>query len=142
VGIPLRARLSARLRSPWLDGELAEGIVSWRSAAHAARALQLTSDRHRRRLADSLDRLPRDAEQGRGRAGAAIRPCPEQVRDALPELLGLAARLRAGAPVAVGGVARLHRLLADGGGPCYTRGKRAELRRALQEVMERLEVRD
>jgi hypothetical protein len=46
--------LGARLHRRSLDRDLACGIAAWRSPAHAAREAQLTSARHRRRLAEWL----------------------------------------------------------------------------------------
>jgi hypothetical protein len=56
------AGLWARLRAPWLDRQLAAGVSSWHSRAHAARALQLTTHRTRRRLARVLEQLVERAE--------------------------------------------------------------------------------
>jgi len=78
------ARLLARLRAPWLDRQLAAGTVTWRSESHAARALQLSSDRRRRALARSLERLVTDAHQPPTPVKtAAILVCREQVLDAI-----------------------------------------------------------
>ena len=121
---PLRTRmvwLLARLRAFWLDRQLAAGVVPWHSKVHAARSLQLTSDRSRRALACSLEHL---VEQADGPPvhwrSAAVLPCRPQVSEARPVILAIAARLRATAPVDARGMARLRLLLTDGAGPCYT----------------------
>jgi hypothetical protein len=136
-----RDRIIARLRAPSLDGELTAGCASWRSPTHAARALQLTSDRHRRGLARSLEHLIERAEEPRARfPSAAVPPCREQVREAMPQLLAISSRLRSGEPVDAGGVARLRALLSDGAGPCYARSQPDALALALQTVSASLNV--
>src|SRR2546423_10873043 len=89
----LAVRVRARLHAPSLDRELASGIAPWRSPLHAARALALTSDRSRRGLARSLERLVEQAQCARSQSrGAVVYPCREQVLDALPALLTIAGR--------------------------------------------------
>jgi hypothetical protein len=130
------ASLLARVRAPWLDRQLAEGAAPWRSRAHAERALQLTSSKARQTLASGLDRLAADAAQPaeRYRWTPVVRPCREQVDDALPAIRALAARLRDREPVAARGMATLRVLLTDGAGPCYARSRRDALARALSPV--------
>jgi hypothetical protein len=134
----------AHLRAPWIDLQLAHGVAPWRSPTHAARALQLTTSRRRRGLAGGLERLVEDAEQPRGhfRYSGVIRPCREQVREALPVIFAIAARLRDGAPVDARGVARLRLVITDGAGPCYKPLHRNALKDALQAVSHRLDAYD
>jgi hypothetical protein len=141
-GPPRRTvRAKARLRAPWLDRSLAGGIASWRSPLHAARALQLTSERSRRRLARSLERLAEHARQSPGPfRGAEVTPCREQVSEALPVIVGIATLLRSGDPVDARGIARLKVLLADGAGPCYIKIRPNALTNALHETSEWLTV--
>ena len=124
---PRTVWLLAHLRALWLDRQLAAGVVPWHSKLHAARALQLTSDRSRRALACSLEHL---VEQADGPPvhwrPAAVPPCRPQVSEARPAILAIAARLRATAPVHARGMARLRLLLTDGTGPCYTPSGRAD----------------
>jgi hypothetical protein len=136
--------LLAHLRAPRLDRQLAAGSVPWRSPVHAARALQLTSDGHRRGLARSLERLVEHAEPPPGGPfrGSVVQPCREQVREALPLILMIAARLRSGAPVDARGVARLCALLSDGAGPCYSRSDPGALTGALETISQWLDVQD
>ena len=61
----LEDRLIARMLAPWLDGELARGLGTSLSEAHAARAEQLSTKRSRRALVVSLDRLVDQAENPR-----------------------------------------------------------------------------
>ncbi|MGZ4346360.1 MAG: hypothetical protein ACXVFB_04065 [Gaiellaceae bacterium] len=133
--------LGARLHHRALDRDLARGIAAWRSPAHAARASQLTSRRHRRRLADALDhvleatRLPPSC-QARG----VILPCRPSVRASAPQLIELAARLRSDEPVAAAGIVRLEVLLCDGAGPVYTPGHGDVLAGALSMAARWLDV--
>ena len=138
------ARVRARLRAPWLDRQLAMGAPTWCTPVHAARALQLTSDRSRRSLARSLARLVRDAEQRPVGpfGGGPVPPCRIQVHNARPLLLALSAQLRAGEPVEAAGIARLRALLCDGTGPCYARIEPDALTTALQAISQWLEVQD
>ncbi len=137
----LKLRLRTCLCAPWLDRELAAGVASWRSELHAARALQLTSDRNRRGLARSLERLVADTESPPAPfRGAAVPPCREQVLDALPVIRLVAARLRSGDPVHATGIARLSALLSEGAGPCYMRIKPDALTNALLDIAQWLAV--
>jgi hypothetical protein len=137
------ARFAARVRAPWLDRELAAGVAPWRSRTHAARALQLTGDRHRRALARRLEDLIERADRPHTRfMNAALPPCPDQVSHAVASILAIAARLRDGAPVDARGVARLGELLSDGVGPCYAHMHPGALATALEAVAEWLQAPD
>ncbi len=137
-------RIAARVRGPWLDRQLARGVATWRSPAHAARAVQVTSDRRRRALTRALERLVEQSYRppGRSMASAVIAPCRRQVRAALPEILDVCARLRSDVPVDPRGVVRLRHLLCDGGGPCYVWMHADALTTELREVSRWLEVND
>jgi hypothetical protein len=117
---PLSGRWTARLHPIRLERELASGIASWRSPAHAALARRLTNQRSRRSLAQSLERLLRDAEAPSPVLHTVVvRPSRGQVLEARPLLTGLAVRLRADGPIDARGAAQLKRLLCDGTSPCY-----------------------
>jgi hypothetical protein len=135
--------LSARLRAGWLDRQLADGVAPWHSPVHAARALQLTSRRHRRAMARSLERLVEAADQPHLRfLTAAVPPCRAQVHDALPSILDVAGRLRDGEPVDARGIATLRELLSDGLGPCYANTHPGALAVALEAVSQWLDAVD
>jgi hypothetical protein len=139
------AALLARARAPWLDRELSEGVESWRTRVHAARALQVTSDRHRHQLADWLERLLGAADAAPppvSPLSAKITPCAEQILLAREEMLTLSACLRAHVPIDAGTTIRLRLLLADGGGPCYRQTRPFALRDALAGLAAALELRD
>ena len=103
--------------------------------------MQLTSNRSRQSLARSLELLVERAEQ-RAPSGmsAAVAPCREQVRNALPEIRAISGRLRTAEPVDARGVAMLRAVLGDGGGPCYVRSHPASLTVRLREVSRWLRV--
>jgi hypothetical protein len=69
-----------------------------------------------------------------------VKPCREQVDEALPAILWLAARLRDREPVTARGMATLQVLLTDGAGPCYAPSGRDALADALLSVREWLDV--
>jgi len=133
-----------RLEATRLDRELASGTAAWQSRLHAARSLQLTSRRARTAIASALERLAADAarpDRARG-LSAAVTPCTDQVREAIPMILEISARLRAGTPVDGRGTAALRLLLSDGSGPCYVRIHRLALRDALAHASRSLEARE
>jgi hypothetical protein len=136
-------RIVARLLAPWIDRELADGTTTWSTVAHAARAVQLTSTRSRNSLARSLEQLVERAEEPPTPfRSAAIPPCREQVRHALPVILELASRLRDSAPVDAHGMAQLHQLLCDACGPCYAGSHSDALTVALERVARCIGVED
>jgi hypothetical protein len=137
------APLLAHVRAARLDRQLATGTESWHTPVHAARSRQLTSERTRRALARSLERLVEQAEEPPrlGRA-AIVFPSRARVREARPVMLTLAARLRGSAPVAPRAMAALRDLLCDGAGPVYTRGDPNALKRRLHAIETWLDVQD
>jgi hypothetical protein len=133
----LEDRAIARLLAPWLDRELADGTGPSLTAAHAARAKQLSGERTRRAVARSLEELVARAEHPRRTfVIATTLPCREQVREAAPLILSTAARLRSGEPVDPLVVARLKTLLSDRRGPCYLRSDPDALTVALKQIWE------
>ena len=134
-------RIVARLLAPRIDRDLAQGTPSRSTVTHAARAMQLTSNRSRHSLARSLELLVERAEQRAPSCmSAAVAPCREQVRNALPEIRAISAWLRTAEPIDARGVAMLRAVLGDGGGPCYVRSHPAALTGRLQEVSRCLRV--
>ena len=102
--------------------------------------MQVTGWRRRRSLARSLELLVERAEQAELRLSAAIPPCREQVRNALPEIMAISALLRSAEPIDARGVAMLRALLGDGGGPCFVRSHPTALTKRLREVSRCLRV--
>jgi hypothetical protein len=137
----LLTRLQVWLRRPWLDRALAAGADPHASRALAQRALQLTSDSKRRRLANAIGRLRADAA---GPAPIGWSSAIPVNRDALiaadPILRAIEADLRDGV-VYCQGVVALERLLTDGGSCLYVPDRARLLKSELAEVLDALEGR-
>jgi hypothetical protein len=122
--------------APWLDRELARGVATSLSDAHAARASQLTGQRTRYTVARSLERLIDRAEHpGRAPFNPAVPPCPE-VRQAMPLILSLHTRLQSEESLDAQAIARLKTLLSDHNGPYYKATEPGALAAALQGILE------
>src|SRR5690348_8260576 len=144
-------RLLARVLAASLDRQLAAGARPEASAVLAARAMVLTSAGYRRALAASLRRMlaasvapgPRTLPVTTARsAGGAVHPYVPLRRDriagAAAELAGLADCLTARGPVPARGVALVSQLLADGAGPLYRAGGRADLEDLVERAAQAL----
>jgi hypothetical protein len=134
--------LRARLRHESLDRELASGVAPWRSPAHAARALQLTSARRRDAYAVGLERVLAETERPprSTRFSGVVAPNAAAVILCAPTIWEIVATLRASAPVSAEGMARLRALLCDGAGPLYCAGHDDQLRQALEHISRWLPV--
>jgi hypothetical protein len=135
--------LRARLRHESLDRDLAGGIAPWRSPAHAARALQLTTGRRRESYALGLERVLAEIERTGGispRFSGVVMPDPAAVILCAPTIWEIVGTLRAPAPVSAEGMARLRALLCDGAGPLYCAGNAEQLRQALEHISRWLPV--
>ncbi len=117
---PLTLRLRVLFRRGALDRELAEGCPPDAVSDRGLRARQLTEPASCRRLAASLRSCVEDAENPRRGGFSSAIPVRRDVvliwRDAF---LNLAERLERPAAVSATGVARVLRLLTEGGGPLY-----------------------
>ena len=119
------------------------GIAPWRSPAHAARALQLTSARRRETYAAGLERVLAETERTGGistRFSGVVMPDPAAVILCAPTIWEIVATLRGPAPVSAEGMARLRALLCDGAGPLYCAGNAEQLRQALEHISRWLPV--
>lgn len=119
------ARFALWLKVLWshrsLDAELALGIDPASDPALAMRAAQLSSPRHRRRLAEWIERLVGDSEEDRLNAPSAAVPVVRQgVAEARESLLRMADLLRNGEGLRPRGIAAAERLLTFGGSALYT----------------------
>jgi hypothetical protein len=134
--------LRARVRHESLDRELASGIAPWRSPAHAARALQLTSARRRDTYAVGLERVLAETERPprNTRFSGVVTPNAAAVILCAPTIWEIVATLRAPAPVSAEGMARLRALLCDGAGPLYCAGNDDQLRQSLEHISRWLPV--
>jgi hypothetical protein len=134
--------LRARLRHGSLDRELACGIAPWRTPAHAARALQLTSARRREAYAVGLQRVLAETERPPRNTGfsGVVTPNAAAVIVSAPTIWEIVGTLRAPAPVSAEGMARLRALLCDGAGPLYHGRDPAQLRQVLEHISRWLPV--
>jgi hypothetical protein len=126
----VRDRLAARWRAHRLDRELATGVAPHTRAGLSVRAQTLVEPPVRAVFGRQLQRVVRDARDGRVSLGARIRPRSSEVLAAADQLDALADRLLAPAPVDARGVAQVRLLLSDGAGPLYYRGATEDLRSA------------
>jgi hypothetical protein len=113
-----------------LDELLANGADPADSPKLALRAAQLTSERNRRTLADSFDRVISIAEGPEPRRNASPRLARRDIVSCRATLLDLARALREYDDVNPRGVALAQRLITDGNGPLYSRAGKDELWRA------------
>ena len=133
--ISWRQRLHALLWNHRLVRELASGTSSDSSVMHSLCAQRLVSPRHRSTLARSLEHQATGGVEppllAPARAHLAARTTAATLRrQCAPELLELADRLRATAPLDPRGVALAHLLVTDGVTPLRTPAQRQELLRA------------
>lgn len=134
-----RHRVLARLRAGQLDAQLADGRSPDDGGQRAARSAQLVTPQARAQLADHWQDVLARAQRPHHPTDPRV-PLPrERILAAAPEILDLAACLRAAAPVPVRGVAMAHRLLTDGAGPLYRRSSPVPLRDAIAAVSRHLD---
>jgi hypothetical protein len=138
----LEDRLIARMLGRSIDRELAAGVAAPISQAHTARVDQLTTERTRRSVARTLEKLIVVAERPPPRVRITATPCREQVRQAEELIRSTAARLRSAEPLDARGIAGLRTLLSNFSGPCYVPGLPDALKVALQEVSNSLDLAD
>jgi hypothetical protein len=136
----MRTRLSARLRSHALDRALAAGVSPDSSAALSLRAHALIEAGARGTLARSIRRVTDNAVRPFGPLSPGIPTCRRKILASREGLEALAARLEAGDPVDVRGVAMVAVLLTDGGGPIYERPGANDLEPALRQALKALDL--
>jgi hypothetical protein len=119
----LRAQLAARMFARDLDGQLAVGWLGPAGSALAIRAARLESEKERHTIARALRRVVVDSRLVRP-PGAPTVPVHRQNIAAAEEVIErITLRLHAPRPVSATGMARLRRVLSDGGGPLYAGGR-------------------
>lgn len=139
--VRIRDRLLSRLRAAALDRELASGASPESSIALAVHARHLCEWAERSVLAQSLTRIAAAgvADDRPGRPSHRIPLSQTAIRRSGAELSAVVARLEAGAPVGVQGVARIRKLLTDGTGPLYQRAAPGRLGRELRAALEAMD---
>jgi hypothetical protein len=110
----------------------------WLGRLRGVRAARAGSDRARRRYAAGLEGAVERGRDVRDCFTAAVPVSREASGAARDALLDLAERLRQPRPVRPEGVARVRRLLTDGGGPLYD-GSPGELRAAAMLALSALD---
>jgi hypothetical protein len=119
----LRTRLTAVVFGARLDGLLAVGGAAAAGTAAGLRAARLTSEGERHCIARTLRRVVREAHRGRPLGASSVAVDRVNVSAAETVIDAITLRLHSPRPVGAMGMARLRRLLADGGGPMYAGGR-------------------
>ena len=134
----LRRRLALRLRvwlrRPALTEALAAGSDPDASPELIQVAHELVGAGTKRRLANAVDRVLRDAAEPPVPWRAAVPLNRRGIMAARDELAALAERLRAPAPVPAHGMAFAERLLSDGSSPLYHRTASHSVQRRVQQA--------
>lgn len=133
-GNGLRLRTSVLLHRSALDHALADGADPSRTPELALRAKQVAAPKSRGLLADSVERLITAATRPLTRVSAAAPLRREEILDARPLLLTLAAELRAPGPVRAQGVALTRFLLSDGSSVLYEASETTNLSEAVDQA--------
>ena len=115
------ARIRASLRHPRLDAALAQGADPWSTGELMARAAQLGSLPHRRKVKAGMIALVELAEHQRT-ASPCLSARQRVVLDQRDSLLALAQRLGRPEPVEVAVAAQLSLLMSDPSSPVYAGG--------------------
>jgi hypothetical protein len=119
----LWAKWVAVLRTAHLDRHLAVAVTVTPGSALAVRAARVTSRRHREALARRLCRTVRVSRDTTAFRGGRTTLHGANIDAARPTIDDIVARLRAPERIDARGVARVHRILADGSGPLYRYGR-------------------
>lgn len=137
----LREWLLCRAQGHRLDRALAAGTPPESDAVLCLRAHLDVAAGRRAAVARALRRLVRDATQP-PRYVHHGSPTLQRVRirKARGELELLIRRLESPGPLPAAGMAKVHLLLCDGGGPLYYAGARSDLQRLLDEALQTLDA--
>jgi hypothetical protein len=114
-----------------LDAQLAGGAAAHERPELALRAGQLTSERNRRELAETIERLVRVAHGTAARRSSSPPLARRDVCACSRQLMDLARLLRARPEVSASGVVLIERLITDGTGPLYVYGENDALWQAV-----------
>jgi hypothetical protein len=115
-----RERILARLRARRLDQQLAAGRSPESNPLLSLRAQRLARPATRLALARAIGRVLREATTPLRRTRTPLADLAA-VREVERDLVGLVDHLVAPVPVSARGVALVHEMLVDGGGPLYLR---------------------
>jgi hypothetical protein len=132
---PLKVRVLARLRAPWLDLALASGADPAGSAQLERRAAHLLSHLNRVRVVGALRQSRRSAGTRIDPRDLRVRVNPEEVQLAERQLVELEELLIGTTPVYCRGVAMASQIVSEGTGPLYAPRRRGELRERVAKVL-------
>ena len=121
-GATIWTRLTARLCAGRLDAALAVGVPAQAGSALAVHAARLTSTPEREAIARSLRRAVHDSHDDSTALSTRVPLHRANIARAEDLIDGITLRLHSPRPVSPRGMARLRRLLSDGGGPMYQFG--------------------
>jgi len=121
--VPLYMRLTERLHAGRYDRDLAVGMPAEAGTPLAVHAERITSVAEREAIARSFRRLVRDAHEGGMPLCTQMEPHRRNVLAAEELIDTVTLWLHSQRPVDPRGMARLRRLLCDGAGPLYDRGR-------------------
>ena len=121
--VPLYARLTERLHAGRYDRDLAVGVPAEPGSPLAVHAERITCVAEREAIARSFRRLVRDAHDGGVPLCTQMEPHRRNVLAAEELIDTVTLWLHSQRPVDPRGMARLRRLLCDGAGPLYDRGR-------------------
>jgi hypothetical protein len=133
-GYDLRLRTRVLIHRSALDHALADGADPSGSPELALRAKQIVSPKCRELLADSVERVITAATRPLTRVSAAAPLRREEILDARPLLLTLAADLRAPGPVRAQGVALTRSMLIDVSSALYEPSETGALSDAVEDA--------
>jgi hypothetical protein len=123
VRASLSARINARLRAAKFDHLLAVGVPAPAGSALAVHHARLTSAAEREAVARSLRQAVYQARVGAAPLSPRIPVQANNIAEAEELIDKITLRLHAPRTVSARGMARLRRLLSDGGGPLYRYGR-------------------
>jgi hypothetical protein len=118
----IAARVVARLRADSFDHQTAVGVPAPAGSALAVHQARLTSTAEREAVARSLREALRDSRTG-AVFSSRIPVHPKNIAAAEELIDAITLRLHSPRPVSARGMARLRRVLSDGGGPLYRYGE-------------------
>lgn len=121
--MPLYTRLAERLHAGRYDRDLAVGVPAVAGSPLAVHAERITCTAEREAIARSFRRLVHDAHVGTTPLCSQMEPHRRNVLAAEELIDTVTLWLHSPRPVDPRGMARLRRLLCDGGGPLYDRGR-------------------
>lgn len=120
--VSLLNRVAARIFAHRFDNQLAVGLIGAPASALAAHTRILESGCELRRMALVWRRILAEAHEGHPPCSPRVRVHRHNVRAAEGVVKLILLRLESSGPIRATGMARLRKIVADGGGPLYRVG--------------------